>query len=204
MIALAGLTVCFLFGVLRARAADPTEELAAALDRIDHLKGRFEQRQFDESGQLLQESSGSFRLLRPGYFAWEIEVPDSQLVIADPEYIWHHDRDLETVTRRPVSGSVDASPLQVLGGDETVLRKQFTVTRPEPGRYVLVDTSGEASFSELTLHLQGNTILGMQIMNKLNQRVEVDFHEVDSDTPLTPGDFVFQPPPGADLFYYDQ
>jgi len=204
MIALAGLTACFLFGVFRAEAADPTEELAVALGGIDHLQGRFEQRQFDDSGELVQESSGRFRLLRPGYFAWEIESPDSQLLIADPQYIWHHDRDLETVTRRPVGGNADTSPLQVLGGDESLLREQFTVGRSESGHFVLTDATGKASFSELILRLEGSTILGMQVMNKLNQRVDIEFLEVDVASVLKPEDFDFEPPPGADLFYYEQ
>ncbi len=204
LIALAGLTACFLFGVLRARAAEPVDELIARLAAIDRVQGRFEQRQFDEAGGPPRESSGNFRLLRPGYFAWEITAPDSQLVIADPEHVWHHDRDLETVTRRPVTGNLDASPLQVLGGDATVLRERFRVSQPQRDRFVLTDDSGQGSFRELTLDLEGDIIRGMVIVNSLNQRIEIDFHDVDSSSDLRPDDFRFTPPPGADLFYYDE
>jgi outer membrane lipoprotein carrier protein len=203
-IALIGLTICFVFGVVRARADDPAGELIAILSDIQSLQGRFEQRQYDDTGALVQESSGRFRLLRPGYFAWEIETPDRQLVIADPQFVWHHDLDLETVTRRPVTGSVDTSPLQVLGGNESVLREQFTVTRPDSGRFRLVAKQGEAGFRELTLRVDGSNMLGMEILNKLNQRVTIDFLDVDRSTVLTAADFHFEPPPGADLFYYEQ
>ncbi len=204
LFALAALTACFLLGVLRAKAADPTDELIAALEPLRHLQGRFEQRQFSDSGDLAQQSSGNFRLLRPGYFAWEITAPDSQLVIADPDYVWHHDRDLETVTRRPVAGNPHTSPLQVLGGDESVLREQFSVAQPEPGVFTLSDPSGDSGFRDLTLRLRGGSITGMEIINTLNQRVEIEFLSVDSQTELSPADFAFEPPPGADLFYYDQ
>ena len=203
-IALIGLTLCFVFGVVRARADDPTGELIALLSEIQSLQGRFEQRQYDDTGALVQASSGRFRLLRPGYFAWEIESPDRQLVIADPQFVWHHDLDLETVTRRPVTGSVDTSPLQVLGGNESVLREQFTVTRPDSGRFLLVAGDGDAGFRQLILRVEGGNILGMEILNTLNQRVTIDFLDVDRATVLTPADFRFEPPPGADLFYYEQ
>jgi outer membrane lipoprotein carrier protein len=204
LIALAGLTVCFLFGILRSEAADPTGELITRLQALDHLQGRFEQRQYDDTGQLVQVSGGRFRLLRPDYFAWEIESPDSQLVIAGPRFIWHHDRDLETVTRRPVSGNVDATPLQVLGGDESVLREQFSVSATSKEQYRLEERTGDGSFRELTLRFAGTTIAGMEIVNKLNQRVVITFTEVDAEAALGPADFAFEPPAGADLFYYDE
>lgn len=204
LIALAGLTACFLFGVVRGRAADPAEELIAILSGIDALQGRFEQRQYDEGGELVKQSSGRFRLLRPGYFAWEIEAPDSQLVIADPQYIWHYDRDLETVTRRPASGNADTSPLQILGGDESVLREQFVVTHPAPDRFQLEASAGGSDFRRLTLRMEGGNIVGMDVINRLNQRIEIDFLAVDREAKLSPADFTFEPPPGADLFYYEQ
>ena len=204
LIALVGLTVCFLFGILRARSAEPADALIARLVAIDGLQGRFEQRQFDEGGTLVRESGGRFQLLRPGYFLWEITAPDSQLVIADPVHIWHYDRDLETVTRRPVSGTLDASPLQVLGGDTTVLRERFRVNQPDPDRFVLTSDTGEGSFRELILGFSGNTIRAMEILNSLNQRIAIEFLEVEPTGQLQPEDFRFSPPEGVDLFYYDE
>ena len=116
----------------------------------------------------------------------------------------HHDRDLETVTRRPVSGNVDATPLQVLGGDAAVLREQFSITALGQQQYLLQQRGGESSFRELTLRFAGDTIVGMEVVNKLNQRVVITFSEVDAASALRPADFTFEPPPGADLFYYDE
>lgn len=186
-----------------ARAGD-TDALLQALADIGSLQGDFEQRQYSEQDRILVESSGSFRLLRPGYFAWEIRSPDSQLIIATPEYIWHHDLDLETVTRRPVTDTAEMSPLQVLGGDENVLRERFDVSHPEEGVFVLTPTQGDAGFLSLRLQLRGATIAAMEIRDKLNQRVEISFDNLDSATVLTAGDFKFVPPPGADQFYYDE
>ena len=44
----------------------------------------------------------------------------------------------------------------------------------------------------------------MEILDKLNQRVVIAFDQLDASAALTPADFAFQPPDGADLFYYDE
>ena len=187
-----------------AQSATAIDELLSALDEIQQLQGSFEQRQYGEKDVLLVQSSGTFRLLRPGYFAWEITDPDSQLIIATPEFVWHHDRDLETVTRRPVNDSAQMSPLQVLGGDASVLREKFTVEKAGAGAYNLVPHSADVGFKRLMLRLDGARIEGMEILDSLNQRVVIDFAQLDTEAGLSSADFAFSPPDGVDLFYYDE
>jgi outer membrane lipoprotein carrier protein len=181
-----------------------TDELLASLQEMQQLQGAFEQRLYGDNDVLLVESSGRFALLRPGYFSWEILSPDNQLIIATPDYIWHHDRDLETVTRRPVTDTEQMSPLQVLGGDEDVLRQRFTVERDEMGGFVLMPVSGDVGFKTLTLQLEEGAVTGMHILDNLNQRVVIKLLQENADSQLTAGDFAFEPPTGADLFYYDE
>jgi outer membrane lipoprotein carrier protein len=188
-------------------AAEPggaTDELLDALQGVQHLQGNFEQRQYGNNDELLVASRGRFRLLSPGYFAWEILSPDNQLIIASPEFIWHYDQDLETATRRPVTDSAQMSPLQVLGGDASVLRRRFSVEQVGAGDFALVPLTDDVGFKQLTLHLDGPAITGMDILDNLNQRVVIEFSQLDSDTELTSTDFAFTPPDGVDLFYYDE
>jgi outer membrane lipoprotein carrier protein len=182
-----------------------TEELLLRLQGISHLRGRFEQRQYGEGDVLLAQSDGVFSLLRPQYFSWEIRSPDSQIIIANAQYLWHYDMDLQTVTRRPVAGNVEASPLQVLAGDESVLREQYRVEREAANSYLLTPVATEQGFKSLVVSFDDTGITGMDIVDKLNQRVVVTFSELDTTTPLTGADFDFTPPPGeVDLFYYDE
>ncbi|MBT4520105.1 MAG: outer membrane lipoprotein chaperone LolA [Halieaceae bacterium] len=180
------------------------DQLVSVLQRIDYLQGRFSQRQYAEDGSLLAESAGHFRLLRPGYFGWQIETPDSQLIIADPHYLWHHDQDLETVTRRPVTASGELSPLQILGGDENLLRNRFEIEQLAGNRFSLVPDTGNPGFSRLVLILDGDTVVGMEIIDSLDQRIDITFENLDRTTALTPADFAFTVPDGVDLFYYDE
>lgn len=183
---------------------DDADQLMEVLQRIGSMQGEFQQTQYDENDMLVGESSGSFRLLRPGYFAWEIESPDSQLIIADPEHIWHHDRDLETVTQRPVDDSEQMSPLQVLGGDETLLRSSYEVEKTSGNSYAMSPTAVSPGFKRLSVEFQNADFKTLEIVDNLNQRIVITFDNINSETTLTPDDFVFSAPEGADFFNYAQ
>ncbi|MEJ2532564.1 MAG: outer membrane lipoprotein chaperone LolA [Halioglobus sp.] len=203
LLIIVALGLCLVAGAVRG-AENAADDLLRRLAGIRQMQGDFVQRQYDRNDTLLSESRGSFRLLRPGYFAWDIDSPDSQLIIADPTYLWHYDRDLETVTRRPVAGREEMSPLQVLGGDEAVLRERFDVRTAGAGAYLLAPVSGDPGFRQLTLQFEGKVVSAMDIVDKLNQRVHIDFEKVDTASALQPEDFAFSPPEGVDLFYYDE
>ena len=182
-------------------------ELIKVLSKTDSLQGSFEQRQYDASGKILAKSSGDFKMLRPGYFSWAITSPDNQLILPTPKFIWHYDKDLETLTRRPVTGSGEMSPLQILGGREDILRSRFTIEKSAQGGFLITPlSSGDANagFLSLALSLTNDVVSGMEIVDSLSQRVQISFENVDSETALNPDDFAFTPPDGVDLFYYDQ
>ncbi len=203
---IAGLGLCLSLLAVIARAGDTaaTDQLLARLNRITHLQGEFSQRQYGEADAVLAESSGAFKLLRPFFFSWEIRAPDNQLIVANAEYLWHYDKDLQTATRHPVVGNVEASPLQILGGDEAALRDQYAVTQDADNTFTLTPLGTGHSFRRLTVTFAGDTISRMDIVDKLGQRVVVDFERVDAKTSLSSGDFEFTPPSeDVDLFYYD-
>jgi outer membrane lipoprotein carrier protein len=200
--------LAFFWLFLLANAAiaetDDTEALLAALRPIQSMQGQFSQQQYDSSNTLLATSAGQFRLLRPGYFSWEITSPGSQLIIADPQYVWQYDRDLETVTRRPVDDSEQMSPLQVLGGNETLLRSRFSVEQTAVDIFSLLPKGINPGFLALQVTFSGNSFASLEIADNLNQRIVIAFSQVDSESKLVVEDFSFIPPPEADLFYYDQ
>ena len=203
LLLVAALAACLLVGIARDAAAAPVDDLLARLDSIERLQGSFQQQQYGDDGTVLLASSGTFRILRPGYFAWDISEPDSQFVLADPEFLWHHDRDLETVTRRPVTGE-QMAPLQVLGGDDQLLRERFQVSSDGDDHFTLVPAAGDPGFRELTLVFTDGQLSSMEIVDRLKQRVSVQFSDLDTTSALAPEDFAFQPPPEADLFFYDE
>jgi len=202
---IAAMGLVLLASLARAENTPAIDGLLERLERISQLQGEFSQRQYGDGDAVMAESSGVFRLLRPHYFSWEIRAPDRQLIVADAQYLWHYDIDLQTATRRPVAGNVEASPLQILGGNEAALRAGYSVTREGADAFSLVPVGEARSFRRLTVSFDGDSISGMDLVDKLGQRVVVDFSGVDATTPLSGADFAFTPPAeGVDLFYYDE
>ncbi|MDX1732761.1 MAG: outer membrane lipoprotein chaperone LolA [Halioglobus sp.] len=185
-------------------APSPAQQLAATLGAIESMQGRFTQRQFDERGELLLESSGEFRMLRPGYFSWEIQSPDSQIVIANPQHLWHYDRDLETATRRPVTEEGELAPLKILGGDLDSLHRRFDIEAAAGGGFVLRPREPGLGFRQLQVSLEGPLLASMQVTDDAGQQISIEFLEVRGDAGLVAADFNFTPPPHADVFYHDR
>jgi outer membrane lipoprotein carrier protein len=209
---LSSFTLAFLlvFPVIGAQAssADSANELVETLNLTQSLQGNFVQEQYGSDDVLQGTSSGTFKMLRPGYFSWQISSPDSQLILVTPQYLWHLDRDLETLTRRPVSGSSALSPLQLLGGKEELLQSEFAVKKMSDTLFSVTPKKNEsatnAGFSSLNISLDEQVIAGMEIIDSLNQRIVITFRNVDKLSVLTELDFDFTPPDGVDLFYYDE
>ncbi len=204
-------TVLSMWGIIPVAAVADDDgavtELIDVLGKTGSLRGNFEQSQYDTSGKILAKSTGEFKMLRPGYFSWEITSPDSQLILATPTFIWHYDKDLETLTRRPVTDSSEMSPLQILGGREDILRSRFVVEINAEGGFLIKpnsDGGASAGFLSLVLSIDKDVVSGMEIVDSLNQRVQINFENVDRKTALSPDDFAFTPPDGVDQFYYDQ
>lgn len=198
------LALCLMAGPARA-GDEATAALAERLAGISQLSGAFNQsqREAGAEGKLIH-SRGRFRLLRPDYFAWVIESPDRQQIIADGRYLWHYDLDLETVTRRPLDGADMRSPLQVLAGDYEALQRDYQVTETGRGRYTLEPESASPAFRQFTLVFAGNMLSGMEIVDNLGQSLLIEFSALDSEPGLTAGDFDFELPEGVDFFDHEQ
>ena len=80
--------------------------------------GQFIQELYDEEGELLERSSGRYAILRPGFFRWEIDYPDRQLLLVSGDLFWHYDIDLATATRRKTGDDQSFAPLALLGGGQ--------------------------------------------------------------------------------------
>ncbi len=187
--------------------ADAVADLQALLKPLISLSGEFEQGLYAEDGEQLEVSSGEFSLLQPDNFRWVIEKPEAQLVVVSGGYLWHHDVELETVTRRSVDLRSTYSPLAVLAGDEDSLRNDYVV-ESLPGRedltvWRLVPREGSADFRELILYMRDGEPQQMDVLDPLERLSRIEFDAVTINPPLSPVDFEFTVPAGADFFQHD-
>ena len=89
--------------------AASVERFQSYLRTTQAAKADFQQKVFDKSGKLVQESRGNFSFLRPGRFRWTYVKPP-QLIVGDGERVWIHDADLNQVTVRRATRVLARSP----------------------------------------------------------------------------------------------
>jgi len=80
------------------------------------FSGDFEQSLIDPDGRLLETTSGTLEIQRPGRFRWVYAEPYEQWLVADGTNIWSYDIDLEQVTVKPQADALANTPALLLGG----------------------------------------------------------------------------------------
>ena len=88
---------------------------------ITTLQSRFEQSLMDADGRILEVSTGTLEIQRPGRFRWAYSEPYEQLLVADGLNVWSYDIDLAQVTVKPQAAVLSNTPAQLLGGSRDAM-----------------------------------------------------------------------------------
>lgn len=173
-------------------------------DSMSTLRARFVQIVHDAAGRVIEESAGTVLLQKPGRFRWDYETPFPQLIVADGEYLWHFDSDLDQVTVKDMDEVLGTAPMALLT-DGQPLAASFRVVPAgaEPGVrwFGLEPRSGsEVEFQALRVGFaEDGGLAAMELRDFLDQRTVLRFHDVERDVELDPELFRFEPPPGVDV-----
>ena len=128
------LLVCTLICSSSFSANASQERLEDFFSNVSTLTADFSQRVVDETGMLLELTSGRLSLSRPGKFRWDYVGEDSQLadrgvqIIADGESILLYDPDLEQVTQRSLQNALGQVPSLLLVQTGANIDDHFLIT----------------------------------------------------------------------------
>ncbi|MCG6867890.1 MAG: outer membrane lipoprotein chaperone LolA [Gammaproteobacteria bacterium] len=169
---------------------------------VKTLKATFSQEVRDESGKLLQKSSGDVLLMRPGRFRWEYREPFPQLILADGEKLWLYDEELEQVTVKPQGEALGAAPIALLDRRGT-LEEQFRITsagRRDGLEWVVLEPKvKDTEFLRVEFGLDDAGIRRMKLLDQFGQTTTIEFNDLRTNSPLSPSLFRFEVPDGVDV-----
>ena len=176
--------------------------VAAFVNDVVTLQGRFEQSLVDADGELLERTSGTLQIQRPGQFRWTYTEPYEQQLVADGLNIWSYDVDLAQVTVKPQREALANTPALLLGGSEDALQ-QFN----NDGSYVEAGTTWvklspkntDSGFLRVELGFKRDRLYRMVFFDNLQQTTLVALHDVAVDVPFEAGEFVFDIPDDVDV-----
>ncbi|HEU4353551.1 MAG TPA: outer membrane lipoprotein chaperone LolA [Burkholderiales bacterium] len=197
----------FLFAVLFLSICAPAQ--ASSLERFkDFVRGTqsaradFEQKVYDRSGKLTQESKGSFAFQRPGLFRWVYAKPLDQVIVGDGERVWIHDRDLNQVTVRKLSRALGSTPAALLAGSADI-EKAFELSDggKKDGLEWLEATprEREAGFERVRMGFDADELRAMELFDHFGQRTVLRFMNLRRNPKIEKSEFRFEPPKGADV-----
>lgn len=178
----------------------PVDQLAQYFSQTRTLTGEFVQTTRDESGAVLEQSTGTFVMARDQRFDWHYQTPWEQRIISDGEQLWVYDVDLAQVVVRPLAEAIGVGPAQLLSGDMNDLRKNFTLSPAAEGDAVVLTPRDEAwDFQRLRLELENTVPSRLMLRDGLGQVIEVQLQSLSKNQPLSAQQFSFTPPPGVDV-----
>jgi outer membrane lipoprotein carrier protein len=181
---------------------------AASLERFQSYvrttqaaRGDFEQKVYDKTGKLVQDSRGSFAFLRPGRFRWTYVKPQ-QVIVGDGERVWIHDADLNQVTVRKVARVLGATPAALLAGASDI-EKSFELkevgTRDGLEWLEARPREKESGFELVRLGMSTGGVEAMELLDYFGQTTVLRFSNVARNPQIDPAVFRFTPPRGADV-----
>lgn len=199
---LCGLGIVAAASAAKLEAGHGRELVDAFVRDLATLSARFEQRLVDPSGELLEVSSGTLDIKRPGQFRWVYDEPYEQRLVADGQNIWNYDVDLAQVTVKPQAEALANTPALLLGGSDAALAEFEYVDGYEHAglnwiRMRPLDTS--SGFRQVELAFSAGVLTRMVFLDNLDQTTIVSLSDVVIDAPIDASLFDFSVPSGVDV-----
>ena len=172
------------------------------VNEVITLQGNFEQSLIDAAGTVIERSSGTLEIERPGRFRWAYSEPYEQWLVADGLNIWSYDVDLAQVTVKPQAEALANTPALLLGGSEDALAQfRFDGSMVESGttwvRMIPIDT--KSGFERMELGFFNGQLSRMVFYDNLEQKTLVALYDVTTNEPIDALQFEFTLPEDADL-----
>lgn len=186
--------------------AYPDDKAKALLERfvnnIQTLQGRFEQSLIDADQQLVEESSGTLEIQRPGQFRWVYTEPYEQILVADGSNVWSYDVDLAQVTVKPQAEVLSNTPAALLGGSPDAL-EQFDYIGSFIDRgtvWVTLRPKDRANgFAKVELGFNDGKLSRMLFSDNLEQTTLIALFDVSLNLEIDADHFEFNPPDDVDI-----
>jgi len=162
----------------------------------------FDQKVYDRTGKLVQESKGNFAFLRPGRFRWTYAKPNPQLIVGDGERVWIYDEDLKQVTVRRLAKALGSSPAALLAGAADIEKAFDLSDAGDKDGLAWVEAKPrekEAGFERVRLGLGVSGVEAMDLVDHFGQTTRLRFSSIQRNPKIDGSEFRFTPPKGADV-----
>jgi len=172
------------------------------VNNVQTMSGRFEQQLIDADDLVVDESSGTIEIQKPGRFRWTYLEPYEQILVADGLNVWSYDVDLEQVTVKAQAKVLASTPALLLGGSQNVLDDFKYIGSFEERGTVWVRLKPETTdngFTKVELGFNEGKLSRMIFSDNLGQTTLIAFFDVSLNESIDEHRFIFSPPDDVDV-----
>ncbi|OUR92482.1 outer membrane lipoprotein carrier protein LolA [Gammaproteobacteria bacterium 42_54_T18] len=180
------------------------QELIKQLKSIKSIHSTFRQWVQDAKQASLQDVTGTMWVQKPGQFRWDTNNPYPQSIIANGEYIWIYDEDLEQATQQKLDKHVGNTPALLLSGDPSMLADSFSISAylyddTKEWRFDLKPKGEDSLFELLRVNFKNGKLLDMYLEDALGQTTKIEFSNIALNSAIKQNVFTFDPPANVDI-----
>lgn len=183
--------------VTAASAADKVAAIQKAYEGIKDIRGSFVQKSTIKDLKKTETYKGQF-LIKAKKMRWEYKGDKHQIVYITGKEIIIYQPQQKQAFRAPFSpATYGQAPIALLSGFGNI-DKEFTVALKDE-KLILTPKAamGNVTSVELKPSDEGFPIKAITVIDKLNNRVDIDFTEVKTNTNIKNSMFVFKAPEGV-------
>jgi len=172
------------------------------VNNVTTISGRFEQQLVDADDIVVEISTGTVEIQRPGRFRWSYIKPYAQILVADGLNVWSYDVDLEQVTVKSQAKVLGSTPALLLGGAKDVLDEfDYIGSFTDRGTVWvrLRPKNTENGFTKVELGFADDKLTRMLFSDNLEQTTLIALFDVSLNEPIDDERFNFSPPQGVDV-----
>lgn len=172
------------------------------VNNVSTMSARFEQQLVDADDIVVETSSGTVEIQRPGRFRWSYTEPYAQILLADGLNVWSYDVDLEQVTVKSQAEVLGSTPALLLGGSKDVLDEfEYIGSFTDRGTVWvrLRPRNTDNGFTKVELGFTDEKLSRMLFSDNLEQTTLIALFDVSLNEAIDAERFQFSPPPGVDV-----
>lgn len=198
--------IFLILGIARVSLAQQESDGQKLIDdfvnNVITISGRFEQQLVDADDIVVDKSSGTIEIQKPGRFRWTYVEPYEQILVADGLNIWSYDVDLEQVTVKAQAEVLASTPALLLGGSHKVLDDFEYI-----GSFADRDTiwvrlrpkTVDNGFTKVELGFIEGQLGRMNFSDNLGQTTLITLFDLSLNESIDERRFSFSPPANVDV-----